>query len=342
MGRANGGGRPGYNPPVRSALLLLPPAWVGGNRTTALRWARILRREGWHVMLQRGDGPLPPEPPALLIALHGTKTHTALMGLKRAWPDLPTVVAATGTDLYLDLPGGDPNTLESYEAADRLIVLQERALAALPPHLRPRARVIHQSTPALSPPPSPATDRFEVLMLAGIRPVKDPLCALAALALLPARSRIRLDHFGEPLEEELTRRLRSADEPRYHLGAPLRRAEALCRLARARLLLSPSRAEGGANVLTEAFAQGTAVVAARSEGALGLLGEDHPGLFPPGDAAALAQILERCERERAFLAELERRSTERAWMSDPAREQAAWRTLLAELGLGEGCEDLRG
>ncbi len=179
-------------------------------------------------------------------------------------------------------------------------------------------------------------------MLAGIRPVKDPLCALAALALLPARSRIRLDHFGEPLEEELTRRLRSADEPRYHLGAPLRRAEALCRLARARLLLSPSRAEGGANVLTEAFAQGTAVVAARSEGALGLLGEDHPGLFPPGDAAALAQILERCERERAFLAELERRSTERAWMSDPAREQAAWRTLLAELGLGEGCEDLRG
>ena len=310
-----------------TALLVLPPRAPGGNRTTALRWARILRGEGWRVA--RAPGRHAPGAD-LIIALHATKTADAVAALRRAHPGAPVVLAATGTDLYVDLPAGDPVTAAALADADRILVLQERALEALPPGLRDRARVVHQSTPTLVPAPAPDDARFEALMLAGVRAVKDPECARDAVGRLPRDSAVSLDHFGPDLDPALSARL--TPTLRYTYGGPLRRAAALHRLARARLLVSPSREEGGANVVTEAFAQGTAVLAARSDGALGLVGEDHAGLFDAGDAQALADLLLRCEREPAFLAALEARSRERAWMADPERERDAWRALLRELG----------
>lgn len=314
-----------------TALLVQPPHAPGGNRTTALRWARILRGEGWEVRRVPGRSGLPAGPSAdLILALHATKTAEVVAELRRAHPAAPVVLAATGTDLYLDVPAGDPVASAALASADRIVVLQERALGALPAPLRARARVIHQSTPTLRPAPGPDEARFEALMLAGVRTVKDPECAREAVARLPEGSALHLDHFGPALEPALAARLTST--ARYTYGGPVRRSAALLRLARARVLVSPSREEGGANVVTEAFAQGTAVVAARSEGALGLLGEEHPGLFEPGDAGALSRLLRRCEEEPAFLATLRTRSRERAWMADPERERAAWRSLLAELG----------
>jgi glycosyltransferase involved in cell wall biosynthesis len=93
----------------------------------------------------------------------------------------------------------------------------------------------------------------------------------------------------------------------------------------------PSRAEGGASVVTEAAVRGIGVLATRVAGNVGLLGSDHPGLFPVGDAAALAALLQRWDDDPRFAASLRRRSRELARQATPAFERGAWRALLHEL-----------
>lgn len=316
-------------PLVDTALLVSPPNAGGGNRVTGLRWARLLRELGWHVLRdpERADDTV-----KVVIALHARRSRAGVEAARRRAPDAPLVVAATGTDLYRDLPAGDAEARAGLDQADRIVVLQERAVGALPEDLRSRARVVHQSVSPFEPRPERDPSRFEAVMLAGVRPVKDPETAVCAVARLPADSELVLDHLGPVLDPELAARLPRAEQGgRYRWHGERPRREALCRLARARVLVSPSREEGGANVLTEAFALGTPVLASRVDGSLGLLGEDHPGLFQPGDAEGLTRLLVRCEREPAFLEELARRSRARAWMADPDREREAWRALLDEL-----------
>lgn len=93
----------------------------------------------------------------------------------------------------------------------------------------------------------------------------------------------------------------------------------------------PSRAEGGANVVTEAAVRGVPILATRVAGNVGLLGARHPGLFPSGDAAALARLLTRCEHDEDLLRRIERSGERLARAATPARERAAWKALLAEL-----------
>ena len=50
-------------------------------------------------------------------------------------------------------------------------------------------------------------------------------------------------------------------------------------IKRAHLLIVPSRMEGGANVVVEAVTAGTAVIASRISGNVGMLGDDYPGYF---------------------------------------------------------------
>jgi len=316
-----------------TAALAMPGKIRGGNRTTALRWARILRGLGWHVQHSVGwDG----RPCDLLIALHARRTHGAVVRFHAAHPDRPIVVAATGTDLYSDLAGGGnrgDSVRDSFAIADRIVLLQELALGALPAEYRSKARVILQSLPTPSERPPIDPEIFEVSLLANLRPVKDPLLAIRAVEALPADTRVVVTHLGSALDPALGESARRASQatPRYRWLGGRPRAEALKVLARSRLMLSTSRAEGGSNVVTEAFAVGVGVLSTAVEGAVGLLGEDHPGLFPVGDATACARLLERAEADPEFLAELTERSRERAWMTEPQREIQAWRELLAEL-----------
>ena len=69
------------------------------------------------------------------------------------------------------------------------------------------------------------------------------------------------------------------------------------------------------------------------DGNLGLLGAEYPGYFPVGDTEALARLMRRVEVEPAFVRRLTRAVRDRARLFRPAREQAAWRRLLAGLRL---------
>ena len=126
-------------------------------------------------------------------------------------------------------------------------------------------------------------------------------------------------------------RAEESRNPRYHWLGERSHPRALALLATSHVLVLSSRLEGGANVIGEAATIGVAIAASRIDGTIGLLGPDYPGLFPPGDAGALGELLLRAERDASFLARLRRATKEKAPLFDPARERSAWQRLLSEL-----------
>jgi glycosyltransferase involved in cell wall biosynthesis len=122
-----------------------------------------------------------------------------------------------------------------------------------------------------------------------------------------------------------------ARTPRYAWHGDRPRREALAILAGSAVLLVTSRLEGGSNAVSEALAAGVPVLSSRIDGSVGVLGPEYAGLFPPGDAAALASLLARAEDEPGFLEALRGATAALRPLVDPAREREAWRALLAEL-----------
>lgn len=308
-----------------------PPTSALGNGVTAQRWARILRELGHQVVTAER---YVPGTYTALVALHAAKSAAAVRAFRAAQPHAPIVLALTGTDLYPDLASTGVDS-EVLGAADRIVVLQPAGLDQLDDELRARARVVIQSVPSMAR-SAPRRDAFEVALLAHIRPVKDPMLAAEATRLLPADSRVLVTHVGAGLDEELTEHCRaeSAANPRYDWLGELPRDAALEVIARSRLLVLPSRHEGGANVVSEALAAGVPVLASSIPGSVGLLGEDYPGYFATGDAVGLADELYAAETDRAgYYAELTARCDRLRPLVDPQRERAAWSHLLTDLSV---------
>jgi putative glycosyltransferase (TIGR04348 family) len=300
-----------------------------GNRVTAVRWARILRRLGHRVdVRQEWDG----EPCDLLLALHARRSYPSIERYHRRHPDLPLLVTLTGTDLYGDLKTS-AEARRSLEWADRVIVLQSEGVAELEPHLRAKTRVIYQSAVATSARLAKSRRTFDVCVVGHLRPVKDPFRAAEAARLLPAESRIRIVHAGGAMTPEMQRRAEAEmrSNPRYRWLGDRPQGQVRLLLARSRAMVLSSRMEGGANVVSEALVAGLPVLSSRIAGSIGMLGEDYPGYFEVGATEELAALLERCEQRPSFLADLEARCRVLARRFDPAREIAAWESLLAVL-----------
>jgi putative glycosyltransferase (TIGR04348 family) len=306
-----------------------PPGSRKGNRVTALRWARLLKELGYRVDIRQHYAGQPCE---VLLALHARKSYDAVHRYRQLHPHGPLVLALTGTDLYRDIRRSK-RAQRALELADRLIVLQPCGLDELPPRLRSKARVVIQSAEPTRPRPHQTADGFEVCVLGHLRHEKDPFRAALALRLLPAESRIRVLHAGAALNEGMARRAQAlmAREPRYRWLGEVSPARARQLLARSRLLVLSSRLEGGANVISEALADGVPVLASRIPGSVGLLGADYPGYFPVGDTPALARLLARAEADAGFLARLKDWCAELAPQVQPAQERATLAALLREL-----------
>jgi putative glycosyltransferase (TIGR04348 family) len=311
-------------------IIIVTPAARGtrkGNRVTALRWAGHLRALGHRVrVVEDWDG----QACDLLVALHATKSFASVERYRACHPEAPLVVGLAGTDLYRDLPSS-PEARRSLELATRLTVLQPLGLAALPPHVRHKARPIIQSALPVRPVPAPP-GVFQVCLLAHLREVKDPLLGAEAVRRLSPRSRVRLVHLGGPLDPGSDTRARAEMEvnPRYVWLGQRPRRETLGVLGGSRLLVVTSRLEGGSNAVSEALAARVPVLSTRVDGSVGVLGEDYPGFYPVGDPGTLAAALARAEEDEGFLGAL-RRGIERARpLVDPAREREAWQELLAE------------
>jgi putative glycosyltransferase (TIGR04348 family) len=300
-----------------------------GNRVTADRWARILRRLGHRVTVtdsyttQTAD---------LLIALHARKSAPAVRRFRTKYPERPIIVAMTGTDLHHDLPNSQ-SVIRSIAIADRLVLLEPSGLQLLPKAVRQRTHVIFQSAEQLKQPVAHRSDCFEVCVIGHLRPVKDPFRTAMAVRQLPSTSRIMVTHLGAALTPAMRRRAERETERnsryRWHNNCP--RRQTLQILARSRALVLTSKSEGGPNVLCEAVLAGTPVISSRIAGAVGMLGDEYPGYFPVGDTRALADLLSQCERSRVYCSKLIRAGRARRKLFTPQREQNGWARLLREL-----------
>ena len=313
-------------------MLLVCPARAGtrhGNRITALRWARLLRRAGCRVRIaqafeaQRAD---------LLIALHARKSASSVARFRRHRPGRAVIVALTGTDVYSDL-ARSAAARRTLGLADRIVALQRLARREVPRSLRARVRVVHQSAEAVACKRRPARRAFDVVVIAHLRAVKDPLRAAFAARRLPNESAIRISLLGGAMSPSWERRAREEAKrnARFRWLGDRPRRQVLRRLTRASLLVLSSRLEGGANVISEAARAGVPVLASRIPGSVGLLGARYPGYFRYGDTAGLARLMRRAETDRVYYRTLERWCRALAPRFEPARELAAWRALLREL-----------
>lgn len=300
-----------------------------GNAVTVDRWSRILESLGHRV---RREESFTGRPADLMVALHAVRSAESVRRWRERSAQAPCVVALTGTDLYPSLESSEEG-LATARRANRLVVLQEHGRGRVPRELRDRVRVIYQS--ARCPEAAPGSgEGFLVAFLCHMRAVKDPFVLTDAVGRLPDASRLHVVHVGSALEPGYAERAAREAEanPRYEWRGEVAREEALELLAGSDLLVVTSRLEGAGNVVSEALACGVPVVASNAGGLVGMLGSGYPGLYPVGDAGALAELLERAEAEPDFYRELERHCRERAELVRPERERASWRALLSELG----------
>lgn len=275
-----------------------------------------------------------------MLALHARRSADAIQAWWQARGAQGLAVVLTGTDLYGDI-ATDEQAQRSLELAQRLVVLQELGLAALPAPMRAKARAIYQSTSARKQ--LVKTQReLRAVMVGHLREVKSPQTLLEAARLLRGRADIRISHIGEasePVWGELARAT-ERDCPQYAWRGALPHGRTRQAIQRAHVLIHTSAMEGGAHVIMEAVRSGTPVLASRVAGNVGMLGHDYEGYFGHGDAARLASLLELCRAGQQPPAEgpatplLERLRAQcavRAPLFAPEAERAALLELLDDL-----------
>lgn len=299
-----------------------------GNRNTAVRWSVLLRSLGHQVSVQVAwNG----SDVGTMIALHARRSHDSIRRFSVACPDKPLILALTGTDVYRDIHV-DSNAQQSMSLATRMIVLQESALKELTPTLRRKTSVIYQSAPVIPRTP-PLKSCFEILVSGHLREEKDPFRTVAAMRYLPDQSRIRVTHIGGAMSLDMQRTAEKwmQREPRYRWLGEVSHGRAARMLARARLMVISSRMEGGANVVSEALALRTPVIASHISGNIGMLGARYAGYYPLEDERALSRLLWRAESNRDYLNRLREQCRQRRTLISESSERQALRRLLAEV-----------
>ena len=314
-------------PRSRPLVVIASPALAAannGNWQTASRWARMLASDFQVRIGAAWEG----EDCVALIALHARRSAASVAAFAQAHPARPLIVVLTGTDLYRDIRS-DAEAQQSLAWATHLVSLQDQGPNELPARLRRKCHVIYQSARRLVPAVRPH-GVLRALQVGHLRDEKDPLTYLRAAERLAARNDIRFELIGDGLDPALavaaTRA--QAQSARFHWLGALPRAATRQRIKQAHLLVNSSRMEGGAHVVLEAAQSGTAVLASRIAGNVGMLGTAYEGYFDLGDDAALAVLIERARDEPAFLARLQAQTAARAPLFEPGEERRRLLHLL--------------
>lgn len=313
-------------------LCLVTPALAdanNGNWQTAQRWAHMLSAS-----FQVRISPAWPDghDADVMLALHARRSAPSVAAWASAHPERPLVLALTGTDLYKDIDH-DADAQRSLELAHHLIVLQAQGLQALPVHLRHKAHIIYQSST-----PLPAVDKthahLRVVMVGHLRDEKWPQVLWQTAQALRADEGIYIDHIGKALDPALAKEAQhvASQCPHYRWLGELPHKQTRRSIQRAHVLVHTSRLEGGAHVIMEAALSGTPVLASRVSGNVGMLGDNYPGYFEPGNATQLAALLRECKQTQThadgLLAQLTQACQARAPLFQPEREQASLCALL--------------
>jgi len=311
-------------------VALVTPAGArsrSGNRHTAMRWAAMLRALGHKVAVStQWDG----QAADLMLALHARRSHASIVRFRERCPNSPLVVVLTGTDLYRNIRT-DRDAKESLTLADRLVVLQDMGRLEVPARFRRKTCVIYQSAEVHAP-RKPPSRRFRIAVIGHLREEKDPFRAALALAYLDDLRELEVVHLGQALSPDMARearRLMRAD-PRYRWLGNVPHWAALRWLSRSHVLVVSSRMEGGANVICEAAAAGTPVIASRVSGNIGMLGRGYPGYYALADERGLARQIRRLASDSRYCARLKRLIAARRSLFLPETERRGLQRLIAE------------
>ena len=314
----------------RATIILVTPALAAannGNWQTASRWQRFLRSRYRVLMQPQWDG----QAADLMLALHARRSADSIARWRASSTAAPLGVVLTGTDLYRDIQVDD-SAQASLQAAQALIVLNERGALALPPAQRHKAQVCLQSASRRKP-LQKSRQRLRALMVGHLRPEKAPEVWMAAARRLRLRGDLRFDHIGEGLDPALAELALATmrDQPSYRWLGGLAHGATRERIARAHILVHSSVMEGGAHVVIEAVMSGTPVLASRIDGNVGLLGSDYGGYFDPGDDIALARLIEQCREDPAMLAALQAQCAVRSVLFETAHERTNLHQIVEQL-----------
>jgi putative glycosyltransferase (TIGR04348 family) len=314
-----------------SLITPAPPSSRAGNRTTAVRWRDLLRALGHRVDVSTAYAG---ENADAMIALHAWRSADSIAAFAEKHADRPLIVAITGTDAYRFIETHRETTVRSLELAHRLVGLHDLIADALPETQRHKMRVIYQSAESVGQ-RSPYRRFFHVCVIGHLRDEKDPLRPALAARLLPPESRIQIHQYGKAHTSEWANAAESEMQtnPRYRWHGELPRYALRQVYRRTNLLVLPSRMEGGANVISEACVAGVPVIASKIPGSVGLLGENYPGFYRVSDEQDLARRLRSVEADADYHADLTGRCDALGQRFRPETEAAAWKTLLAELGI---------
>jgi putative glycosyltransferase (TIGR04348 family) len=316
---------------VKPKLVIVSPASAAsnnGNWHTAARWARFLSRDYAVSVTERWSSAAPAN---LMLALHARRSAESIVAWRKTRATGGLALALTGTDVYRDIHS-DVTAQQSLALADRLVVLQSKAVDELDTMCQGKCEVVYQSAPKLAP-GERYKRHFDVVQVGHLRHEKDPFTPITALRQLPPESRIRLVHIGNALDAHHadTMDMVQREEPRLEWLGGLTHAQTRQRIKRAHLLVIASRMEGGANVIVEAVTAGVPVIASDVSGNIGMLGEDYSGYFAFGDATACAALMRRAETDTRFYKKLLAACARRAHLFTPKREAAAICSVMSHL-----------
>ena len=115
-----------------------------GNRTTAARWARILRDFGHQVNISMDDDG---DDADMMIAIHAWRSAKSIRAFSRYRPHRPLVVLLAGTDIYKFQHSHTKVTLDAMECATKLIGLHDLVERAIPEKYHRKLTIIRQSSP---------------------------------------------------------------------------------------------------------------------------------------------------------------------------------------------------
>ena len=327
--------------PLPSVVIVSPAlaAANNGNWQTARRWGQLLAAN-YRVRITQGWPDGGAQRDDIMLALHARRSADAIQAWSQAHAGHGLAVVLTGTDLYSDIRH-DQLAQRSLQLAQRLVVLQELGIEALPEPLWAKTRVIYQSATARRR-LIKSRQSLRALMVGHLRDVKSPQTLFEAARLLRMRGDIHIDHIGEASEAQWSERALATqlECPNYRWLGTLPHGRVRQRIQRAHLLVHTSAMEGGAHVIMEAVRSGTPVLASRVPGNIGMLGADYLGYFAHGNAAELATCLERCRDDQqrsvmntqpTFLERLRAQCEQRAPLFTAEAERAALLELLRDL-----------
>ncbi len=302
---------------------------VYGNRVTAVRWSKMLRPLGHSVDISQHYGGTISD---LMVAMHAARSADAILQFRKRHPEKPSVLVLTGTDIYRDV-ARSAKAREAMQIADRLVIFQPLAKQVVPDELKRKVRLIYQSAEQTADAPALDRNSFVVSVVGHVHEVKDPLRAAMASRKLPKESKIRIVQAGDADDGNLIQRARTEalKNPRYRYLGSIPRWKVRNLIAGSHLLVLSSRIEGGANALSEAIVDYVPVLASRIPGNVGILGEDYPGYFEPGDTEALTELMYRAETDEDFYQELKTRCALLARQFRPEAERRAWEKLIKEV-----------